>query len=257
MGHIDVLGAYGGKGCGKNTTCFRIAHNIVIDAGNIMAPLKEDAAAIEHIFLTHCHLDHIIDIAFLIDAFYAIKTKPLNIYGLKGTLDRLKTNILNWKIWPDFSELDLIDKSGKSIMFHEIEFGSRHNISDLSIEAFKTCHTVASCGYKITQNGFDTIITCDTGVCKDVLTQIEKSKKLKNLVIECSFPSRFKKLANDSMHLTPELLEGELKKLSKIDFNIFINHLKPFYESEIVSEIKAIDILKEAVILEDGYKIAY
>jgi cAMP phosphodiesterase len=259
MEHIDVLGAYGGKGCGKNTTCFRIANNITIDAGNIMAPLKEEAAAIEHIFLTHCHLDHVIDIAFLIDAFYAIKTKPLNIYGLKDTLDSLKANILNWKIWPDFSELDLIDKSGKSIMFHELNYGDSFKISGLTIESFATCHTVASTGYKITKNssGNQTIITCDTGICNEVLEQIEKAHKLKNLVIECSFPSRFKKLAHDSMHFTPDLLEGELKKLSKIDFNIFINHLKPFYESEIVSEIKAIDILGNAVVLEDGYKIAY
>ncbi|MDD3467366.1 MAG: phosphohydrolase, partial [Campylobacterales bacterium] len=83
------------------------------------------------------------------------------------------------------------------------------------------------------------------------------SKKLKNLVIECSFPSRFKHLANDSKHLTPALLEEELKKVDKISFNIFINHLKPFYESEIISEIKSVELLKNAVILEDGSKIHY
>ncbi len=257
MEHIEVLGAFGGKGCGKNTTCFRIAKNVVIDAGNIIAPLKEEAAAIEHIFLTHCHLDHVIDIAFLIDAFYAIKTKPLHIYGLKDTLHSLKSNILNWKIWPDFSELDLIDKSGKSIVFHELKYGDSFEISGVRIESIKTCHTVASSGYKLTKNGAETIITSDTGACDAVLAKIKASKNLKNLVIECSFPSRFAKLAHDSMHLTPLLLEEELKKLPHTDFDIYINHLKPFYESEIVSEVKAIDILKDAVILYDGYKIPY
>ncbi|HOI84087.1 MAG TPA: 3',5'-cyclic-nucleotide phosphodiesterase [Campylobacterales bacterium] len=257
INHIDVLGAYGGKGCGKNTTCFRIAQNIVIDAGNIIAPLKENAAAIEHIFLTHCHLDHIIDIAFLIDAFYAIKTKPLNVYGLKDTIASLKEHILNWKIWPDFSELDLLDKSDKSIMFHEINYGDIFELSGIRIEPFATCHTVASCGYKITKDGRATIITSDTGVCESLLEEIKNTKNLKNLVIECSFPSRFKKLALDSMHLTPALLEEELGKLEKIDFNIYINHLKPFYESEIVSEINGIDILHNAVVLEDGSKIEY
>ena len=257
INHIDVLGAYGGKGCGKNTTCFRIAQNIVIDAGNIIAPLKENAAAIEHIFLTHCHLDHIIDIAFLIDAFYAIKTKPLNIYGLKDTIASLKEHILNWKIWPDFSELDLLDKSDKSIMFHEINYGDKFDISGIQIEPFATCHTVASCGYKITKNAQATMITSDTGVCESLLEEIKNTKNLKNLVIECSFPSRFKKLALDSMHLTPALLEEELGKLDKINFNIFINHLKPFYESEIISEINGIDVLHNAVVLEDGSKIEY
>jgi cAMP phosphodiesterase len=101
------------------------------------------------------------------------------------------------------------------------------------------------------------MITSDTGVCESLLEEIKNTKNLKNLVIECSFPSKFKKLALDSMHLTPALLEEELGKLDKIDFNIFINHLKPFYESEIISEIKGIDILHNAVVLEDGSKIEY
>lgn len=257
MDYIEVLGAYGGKGSGKNTTCFRIASNVTIDAGNIISPLKEEAAAIEHIFLTHCHLDHVIDIAFLIDAFYAIKTKPLHIYGLKDTLDTLKANILNWKVWPDFSELDLINKNGKSIIFHEINFGDKFTISDITIEPIKTCHTVASCGYKLTKYMDETIITSDTGVCCELLETIQNSKNLKNLVIECSFPSRFRMLANDSKHLTPALLEEELKKVGDIKFNIFINHVKPFYESEIISEIKSVEILKDAIVLTDGVKIHY
>ncbi len=257
INHIDVLGAYGGKGYGKNTTCFRIAQNIVIDAGNIIAPLKQNAALVEHIFLTHCHLDHIIDIPFLIDAFYAIKTKPLNVYGLKDTIISLKEHILNWKIWPDFSELDLLDKSGKSIMFHEINYGDKFELSGILIEPFKTCHTVDSCGYKITKNDRATMITADTGVCDYILEEIKNTKNLKNLVIECSFPSKFEKIARDSMHLTPALLSRELGKLKKIDFNIYINHLKPFYEAEIVNEINGIDILRKVVVLEDGSKIEY
>lgn len=255
--HIDVLGAYGGKGCGKNTTCFRLDKHIVIDAGNIIAPLREEAAAIEHIFLTHCHLDHVIDIAFLIDAFYAIKTKPLNIYGLKETLASLKEHILNWKIWPDFSELDLLDKSQKSIRFFEIGFGDKFEFGDIAIEPFQTCHTVPSCGYKVTKNGACTVITSDTGPCDSLIDVIKDTPNLKNLIIECSFPSRFKKLALDSLHLTPALLAEELAKIGKIDFEIYINHLKPFYESEIISEIKAIDILQEAVVLEDSSKVEY
>lgn len=257
MKYIEVLGAFGGRCAGKNTTCFHIANNITIDAGNIVAPLAERAVAIEHIFLSHSHLDHVLDIAFLIDAFYAIKTKPLNIYGLKESIDDLKEYILNWKIWPDFSQLDLMDKSSKSIIFHEIKAGDIFNISNITIEPFLTCHTVPSCGYKITKDGVNTLITCDTGVCDNVLKVIEECANLKNLIIECSFPSRFKKLAFDSMHLTPSLLEDELKKLSKTNFNIFINHLKPFYVLEMIREIKAIDILKNAVVLEDGYKIYY
>lgn len=257
MDCIEVLGAYGGRGAGKNTTCFRLAPNIVIDAGNIIAPLKEEAESVEYVFLTHSHLDHVVDIPFLIDTFYAIKTKPLIIYGLAETLESLKENILNWKVWPDFSELDLINKSGKSIIFTEIDFGDVFEIGGLTIEPIKTCHTIASCGYKITKDGRTTIITSDTGPCDEVVRVVKETKNLKNLVIECAFPSRFKKLAHDSMHLTPLLLEEELKKIGRTDLKIFINHLKPFYEAEIRSELSAIPLLGSAEVLEDGYKIPY
>lgn len=257
MDYIDVLGAYGGKGCGKHTTCFRIAENIVIDAGNILSPLKREASKIEHIFLTHSHLDHIIDIAFLIDAFYAAKNSPLVIYGLKETLEDLKTHILNWRIWPDFSELDLMDKSGKSILLKEIHIGEQFELCGILIEPVPTCHTVASCGYKITKNKSATIITSDTGVCERLLEEIDKTENLANLVIECSFPSRFEKLAMDSMHMTPRLLAKELGKLRRLDFNIFINHIKPSYEDEIIDDIRSYPILKNCVVLADGHKIAY
>ena len=59
------------------------------------------------------------------------------------------------------------------------------------------------------------------------------------------------------MHLTPLLLEEELKKIGRTDLKIFINHLKPFYEAEIRSELSAIPLLGSAEVLEDGYKIPY
>lgn len=257
MEHIEVLGAYGGKGVGKNTTCFLLSEEVVIDAGNIIAPLGERAALIEHIFLTHAHLDHLVDIAFLIDAFYSVRTTPLNVYGLKETLDSLKKHILNWSIWPDFSELTLINKSHKAIVFYEIELGDSFEIGGLKIEAIATCHTVPSCGYKVVKDGRATIITADTGVCPKLLETIKGCENLKNLVIECSFPSRFKKLAHDSMHFTPALLNEELEKLEKIDFRIYLNHFKPFYEEEMIAELKELHLLHKATPLTDGAKISY
>ena len=67
---IKILGAFGSKTNDTAMTCIQIDDNIVIDAGNILLGLKDDARNIDHIFLTHSHMDHIADIPFLIDIYF-------------------------------------------------------------------------------------------------------------------------------------------------------------------------------------------
>ena len=66
---IKILGAYGAKTNDTAMTCIQIDKEIVIDAGNILQGLHDDAKYINHIFISHTHLDHIVDIGFLVDIF--------------------------------------------------------------------------------------------------------------------------------------------------------------------------------------------
>lgn len=108
---IKVLGAYGSKSLDSNTTCIQINTNSVIDAGNIVKGLGTKAEYIDNIFLTHSHLDHLNDIPYLLDIFYEKRKKPITIYGTSKTLENLRNYILNWEIWPDFSEIELLNKN--------------------------------------------------------------------------------------------------------------------------------------------------
>jgi len=67
MDSITILGANGSISKESFSTCIRVSQHTVIDAGNIIRGLGKDANLIENIFISHTHLDHIIDIAFLID----------------------------------------------------------------------------------------------------------------------------------------------------------------------------------------------
>ncbi|PJC70824.1 MAG: MBL fold metallo-hydrolase, partial [Zetaproteobacteria bacterium CG_4_8_14_3_um_filter_59_5] len=65
---IKVLGCYGGQLLGFHLTSFLINDSILLDAGSPTEALDlEDQFAIRHIFISHTHLDHIKDIAFLAD----------------------------------------------------------------------------------------------------------------------------------------------------------------------------------------------
>lgn len=255
MAKITVLGAYGGRGANQGTTSFQLNKSVVIDAGNILNPLGKKARKIDHIFLSHCHLDHIIDIPFLIDAFFAYRKEPLYIHALPQTIASLKKHILNWEIWPDFNDIDLLGQKEKSIVFNEIELDREYSVDGLRLKPIETNHTVPSCGYVVTKKEKKALLTLDTHLCDRIWDEINGDFDINTLIIEASFPSRLNKLAEMSGHLTPELLAGELKKIKRDKpLNIYINHLKPDFKDEISQEIKYLGL--DVTILEDGFTLS-
>ncbi|MGB5920035.1 HD domain-containing phosphohydrolase [Arcobacter sp.] len=251
---IKVLGAYGSKSLNSNTTCIQINANSVIDAGNIVKGLGEDGQYIDNIFLTHSHLDHLNDIPYILDIFFEKRKKPITIYGTSKTLDNLKKYILNWEIWPDFSEIELINKKFKAIVFKPININETITLDDdTKVTAIKNNHTNSSCGYIITKNENSLFFSSDTYCCDSIWETINNDLNIKSLIIDVSFPSQFKQLAFDSKHLTPALLNDELKKLKRDDLRVYINHIKPAYEKTLRKEIHDYGLLlNEGKILDDG-----
>ncbi len=251
---IKILGAYGGKGLKSSTTCIQINPNTVIDAGNILRGLDENAQYVDNIFLTHSHLDHINDIPFLIDAFFEKRTKPIKIYGIEKTINDLEKHIFNWEIWPDFCEIDLIYQNFKAIELIPIKLNETITLEDdTKLTPIENNHTKSSCGYIISKNNNATLFTSDTYICDSIWENINKDLTIHSVIIDVSFPSKFEKLAFDSKHLTPALLKEELKKLKRDDVRVYIDHIKPSYEKILREEIHHEKLLlNEGKILDDG-----
>jgi len=252
---IKILGAYGAKTLNTAMTCIQVDDEVLIDAGNILFGLDKDAKNIYHIFLTHTHLDHIVDIPFLIDIFFESRTKPLTIYGLKGSIENIKKHIFNWSIWPDFSNIPLTIGDEKSIIFKVLEVGEEVEVDNVKLKTIKTVHTDSSCGYVITKGTSATMFTADTYKCQAIWDEVNSNPLIKSVIIDISFPSILKKLAFDSKHLTPELLNEELENcLLREDVTIFVNHIKPVFLDEIKDEMKTQypNFLRGGRILNDG-----
>ena len=65
---VTILGCSGGIGGSLRTTSMLVDDDILIDAGTGVGDLSiEQLVAIDHIFVTHSHLDHITSIPFLLD----------------------------------------------------------------------------------------------------------------------------------------------------------------------------------------------
>ncbi len=240
---IRFLGVGGSKQKRGGTSCVQVADNIVIDAGNIIHALGEDAVHIEHIFLTHSHLDHIVDIAFLVDNYYHLMQKPLKVYGLKETLKSLKEHLFNNEIWPNFQEIELELSASKAIEFIEIELYEYYKFEDVTLKAIPVSHTVTTCAYVIEKATFSALYATDTYMTESIWESLDLDFNIDSFIIDVSFPSRLEQLAYDSKHLTPKLLAHELKKLKRDDIDIYVTHLKPAYHDEIAAELQAYGLL--------------
>ncbi|MBT5934627.1 HD domain-containing phosphohydrolase [Sulfurimonas sp.] len=250
---ISILGAYGTKAKGFGTSSFALDKINVIDAGNLLEALDEECSFIENIWITHSHLDHIADIAYILDNYFSLRTKTLNIIGLPETIETIRKHYLNNLIWPDFSKIALDNSSEMALKYTIIEIGKEYPLDDTSsIKAFPTDHTVDSCGYIYKKNSTAVIITADTYSLSSLIAEVEDDKSINSMVIECSFPSEMESLAIVSKHLTPKILFEKLKKLKRDDIDLYINHIKPMFLFKIIAEIEEYKGKWEPIILKDG-----
>ena len=253
MHQIKILGAYGTKARGFSTSSFYLNPKNVIDAGNLLDSLQESSIEIENIWLTHSHLDHIADIAYILDNYFSLRSKTLNIIALPETIKVLKENFLNDSIWPDFSVIPMFNSKEMALKYTEIELYKEYKIGENeSIKAFETDHTVASCGYIYKKDEQAVLITADTYSLDSVIDEVQNDKTITTIVIECSFPSSMNDLAIESKHLTPELLFNKLEKVKRDDIKLYINHIKPIYLKEIVKEIEDLRGKWKPIVLKDN-----
>ncbi len=257
MKSIKILGAAGNVSVDSYATCIQITKNTLIDAGNIIDALGDDIKYINNIFLSHTHLDHIIDSAFLIDNFFSIRQTSLNIYGLPETIDALKKHIFNNVIWPDFSKINIPNTSKASINFIELELEKTYQVeSGITLTPIKANHTVPCCGYIIKKDNASIYFTGDTYKNPAIWSRIDNDKTIKTLIIDVSFPNKLFNIAQKSKHLTPKLLDEDMDNLIRKDCNIYINHIKPIHKKEIVAELEDIGIEKNKI-LNDGDIITF
>ncbi|HKO89261.1 MAG TPA: 3',5'-cyclic-nucleotide phosphodiesterase [Burkholderiales bacterium] len=199
--------------------------DILIDAGTGVGDLSlAELAGIDHIFLTHSHLDHVATIPFLVDTVGQMREKPVTVHALPATIQILRNHIFNWSIWPDFTEIP--SASNPSLRFEPIEVGEFAELAGRRIGALPANHVVPAIGYQIDSGKGSLVFTGDTGVNEALWPIVNRIANLKYLIIECAFCNRERELAHVAKHLCPSMLAEELAKLER-NVDIFITHLKP------------------------------
>ena len=160
---LRVLGCSGGIGGHQNrTTSFLVDHDILLDAGTGVGDLSlSELTMIDHIFVTHSHLDHVNSIAFLVDSVGALRPKPVTVYAARATIDILKTHLFNWDIWPDFAVIPTPEQP--FMRYQEIELGRTISLSGRQITPLPAVHTVPAVGFQLDSGRGSLVFTGDTG----------------------------------------------------------------------------------------------
>ena len=222
---IRVLGCSGGIGGSLRTTSFLVDDDVLLDAGTGVGDLSlEQLAKIDHIFVSHSHLDHVASIPFLVDTVCWMRGSPIVVYAIKETLDILKAHLFNWKIWPDFTQIP--DGENPFMVYREIRVGESVELRGRRFTPIPANHTVPAVGYAI-DNGRNTLIFSGDTSTNDALWKVvNATKNLKYLIIETAFSNKERDIAIASKHLCPKMLAEELEKM-RVTPEVFITHLKP------------------------------
>jgi glyoxylase-like metal-dependent hydrolase (beta-lactamase superfamily II) len=126
---VLILGCSGGIGDGRHTTSFLIDDDILIDAGSGVSRLSRAALArIDHVFITHSHLDHILSLPLLLDSVAGERDCPVVLHAIPEVLEILKDHVFNWRIWPDFSRIPSLENP--FMRYHPIALGHPVSLTD-------------------------------------------------------------------------------------------------------------------------------
>jgi len=233
---LRVLGCSGGiGGPALRTTSFLVDDDILLDAGSGVGDLSlEELARVDHVFVTHSHLDHVTSIPFLVDTVGGMRAKPITVYATAATIEILRKHLFNWSIWPDFTEIP--SAAAPWLRYEPIEIGRAVRLGARSFTALPAVHTVPAVGYHLDSGAASLVYTGDTGPNDALWPIVNRIANLKILIIETAFSNKERPLAEVSRHLCPSMLAAELAKLER-RAEVWVTHLKPGESDLIMREV--------------------
>ena len=256
---VQVLGCSGSIAAGSKTTSFLVDDDILIDAGTGVGDLSLEAMAkIEHIFISHSHLDHVLSIGLLADSVLRVRRLetrgPILVHALPETLAALRAHIFNGVIWPDFTRLP--NAQSPVLAFQSIAVGETITIGTRRIEVLPASHTVPAVGFAVDGGAAGWwVYTGDTGPNAHLWERLH-DMHVAHLVIETAFGDDESELARVSRHLSPAALGRELSHL-KGEVEVSITHIKPGEVERVMSEIAALKLPHRIGALRSGQRMEF
>ena len=234
---LTVLGCSGGIGSGRHTTSLLVDDDVLIDAGSGITTLDfEQLLKIDHVFLTHAHLDHVLGLPLLLDSVGDLRDTPVAVHALPEVLEVLATHLFNWQLWPDFRVIPSAEAPW--LRFEPLGFGEAFTLKGRTFRPLPVNHVVPACGLHVATHAGSLVFSGDTTHSEAFIQALNAIADLRHLIIETSFENELVDIAKASKHHWPDSLAAELRMLS-VRPKVWITHLKPGNEAAIMNELRA------------------
>lgn len=222
----------------QGVSSYLINGKLLIDAGSVgLWGTAQDQAAIEHVLITHAHIDHVNTLPLFVENVYSPGPGGPTIYGSPQTLDALHRQLFNGDIWPDF--LAMSTPENTFMAFAPAEPEQPFDVTGLTVTPVAVDHGVPAYGY-IVQDETSAVVfggdSAPTARIWEVANGLDVP--VAAVVMEASFPNAMAWLAEASFHLTPAMFNDEMDKLHASDTaQFFAVHLKPRYQEGVAAEL--------------------
>ncbi|MFI4939016.1 MAG: MBL fold metallo-hydrolase, partial [Burkholderiales bacterium] len=189
---------------------------------------------IDHVFLTHTHLDHIAGLALLADAVLGKRADAIVIHATEEVIATLKSHFFNWLIWPDFAMIPTADNP--ILRWEPMRPGVAIDVGGRLITANPVNHTVDASSYLVHNQVSGFLFTGDMATTPALWGKMKNEPQLAKVIVDCSFTNADFELAEVSGHYCPQSLIKDVQAMPhSIDFLIY--HLKPGQEEAIMQEL--------------------
>ena len=223
----------------QRLTCFLVDDRVAIDCGSLaLSVTDEQRQHVRDIVITHAHIDHIATLPIFIDDLFAELKEPVRVHATEEVIHALERDVFNWTVYPRFSELS--NNTCRVMEYVPFRLNEEFEVAHLRFVAVPVSHSVPTVGLIFSDEQTMVAFSSDTKQTEELWATLNRLPRVNALIIEASFPNYMADIAEASSHLTPAMLDAELRKLTRIPDEVLAVHLKPSYRARLIEELKAL-----------------